>query len=179
VAEWLKAHAWKACLGETLTWVRIPPSPPLHFGLLTKYFLSRRAGGQSLQNRCNTQMSLNVYRRHGEGCKAERARGSAIGEFEKRRKGCKRCDFSIFVSGTLKPSRFSERLDFGMWSQTSSIHNQKTNYQPGFCFSSGPTRSCSDNRFSLLSRIASGGFSEAIRCRFGAQSNVRDFSSLP
>src|SRR3954466_6938899 len=28
VAEWLKAHAWKACLGETLTRVRIPPSPP-------------------------------------------------------------------------------------------------------------------------------------------------------
>src|SRR5437660_6994150 len=28
VAEWLKAHAWKACLGETLTWVRIPLSPP-------------------------------------------------------------------------------------------------------------------------------------------------------
>ena len=24
MAEWLKAHAWKACLGETLTWVRIP-----------------------------------------------------------------------------------------------------------------------------------------------------------
>ncbi len=29
MAEWLKAHAWKACLGETLTWVRIPLSPPL------------------------------------------------------------------------------------------------------------------------------------------------------
>ena len=28
MAEWLKAHAWKACLGETLTWVRIPLSPP-------------------------------------------------------------------------------------------------------------------------------------------------------
>ena len=28
MAEWLKAHAWKACLGETLTWVRIPVSPP-------------------------------------------------------------------------------------------------------------------------------------------------------
>ena len=28
VAEWLKAHAWKACLRETVTWVRIPPSPP-------------------------------------------------------------------------------------------------------------------------------------------------------
>jgi hypothetical protein len=29
MAEWLKAHAWKACLGETLTWVRIPLSPPV------------------------------------------------------------------------------------------------------------------------------------------------------
>src|SRR5262249_11872039 len=26
-AEWLKAHAWKACLRETVTWVRIPPPP--------------------------------------------------------------------------------------------------------------------------------------------------------
>ena len=30
VAEWFKAHAWKACLGETLSWVRIPLSPPLN-----------------------------------------------------------------------------------------------------------------------------------------------------
>src|ERR1700722_596236 len=28
MAEWLKAHAWKACLGETLTRARIPVSPP-------------------------------------------------------------------------------------------------------------------------------------------------------
>ena len=35
MAEWLKAHAWKACLGETLTWVRIPPSPP--YSLLHLY----------------------------------------------------------------------------------------------------------------------------------------------
>ena len=28
VAEWLKAHAWKACKGVTLSWVRIPFSPP-------------------------------------------------------------------------------------------------------------------------------------------------------
>ena len=28
VAERLKAHAWKACIGETLSWVRIPFSPP-------------------------------------------------------------------------------------------------------------------------------------------------------
>src|ERR1700686_3446204 len=28
VSEWLKEHAWKACVGETQPWVRIPPSPP-------------------------------------------------------------------------------------------------------------------------------------------------------
>ena len=31
VAEWLKAHAWKACIGETLSWVRIPFSPPYFY----------------------------------------------------------------------------------------------------------------------------------------------------
>ena len=28
VAEWLKAHAWKVCLRETVTRVQIPLSPP-------------------------------------------------------------------------------------------------------------------------------------------------------
>ena len=32
MAEWLKAHAWKACIGETLSRVRIPLSPPVHPG---------------------------------------------------------------------------------------------------------------------------------------------------
>ena len=27
VSEWLKEHAWKVCIGETLSRVRIPPSP--------------------------------------------------------------------------------------------------------------------------------------------------------
>ena len=30
VSEWFKEHAWKACVGETQPWVRIPPSPPYH-----------------------------------------------------------------------------------------------------------------------------------------------------
>src|SRR5262245_18827072 len=30
MSEWLKDHAWKECVGETLPWVRIPLSPPLH-----------------------------------------------------------------------------------------------------------------------------------------------------
>ena len=29
VAERSKAHAWKACMRETVSWVRIPSSPPL------------------------------------------------------------------------------------------------------------------------------------------------------
>ena len=42
VAEWLKAHAWKACKGAILSWVRIPFSPPLNkplFIVLTSLFL--------------------------------------------------------------------------------------------------------------------------------------------
>ena len=41
VAEWLKAHAWKACKGEALSWVRIPFSPPsnkpLFYGVKLKF----------------------------------------------------------------------------------------------------------------------------------------------
>ena len=35
MSEWLKEHAWKACVGETLPWVRIPLSPPY---LLANFF---------------------------------------------------------------------------------------------------------------------------------------------
>ena len=28
MAEWFKAHAWKVCKEATLSWVRIPFSPP-------------------------------------------------------------------------------------------------------------------------------------------------------
>lgn len=36
VAEWLKAHAWKVCLRETVTRVRIPLSPPVSSQLSEK-----------------------------------------------------------------------------------------------------------------------------------------------
>ena len=32
MAEWLKAHAWKACIRETVSWVRIPLPPPETLG---------------------------------------------------------------------------------------------------------------------------------------------------
>jgi hypothetical protein len=30
VSEWLKEHAWKVCILERVSRVRIPPSPPIH-----------------------------------------------------------------------------------------------------------------------------------------------------
>jgi hypothetical protein len=34
MSEWLKEHAWKACVGETLPGVRIPIFPPLKLSVL-------------------------------------------------------------------------------------------------------------------------------------------------
>ena len=42
MAEWLKAHAWKACIGETLSRVRIPVSPPESRGRSRKAEISVR-----------------------------------------------------------------------------------------------------------------------------------------
>ena len=57
MAEWLKAHAWKACLGETLTWVRIPVSPPVESTVFVNCFLQKiitNPQGVSLFNACNS-----------------------------------------------------------------------------------------------------------------------------
>ncbi len=40
VAEWLKAHAWKACLRVTVTRVRIPLPPPTAFASLRRDWLA-------------------------------------------------------------------------------------------------------------------------------------------
>src|SRR3977135_4090258 len=39
MAEWLKAHAWKACIRETVSWVRIPLPPPLIKCMILLVFL--------------------------------------------------------------------------------------------------------------------------------------------
>ena len=46
-------------------------------------------------------MALNAYRRHRRECPARHPEESRSGEFEERKKGWKRCDCPIFVSGTL------------------------------------------------------------------------------
>ena len=40
VSEWLKEHAWKVCIGETLSRVRIPPSPLIFFAHRLMLFVS-------------------------------------------------------------------------------------------------------------------------------------------
>jgi hypothetical protein len=42
VAEWLKAHAWKVCNGESRSRVRIPLCPPIR-GNVRKSGISRRS----------------------------------------------------------------------------------------------------------------------------------------
>ncbi len=58
-------------------------------------------------------MALNLYRRHRRECKAGRPEDSSSGEFEERKKGWKRCECPIFVSGTL--DRKFRRKSTGQW----------------------------------------------------------------
>ena len=58
MSEWLKEHAWKACVGETLPWVRIPLSPPKfvpYFNNLqqTHQFPVRRSAAAALRVAAN------------------------------------------------------------------------------------------------------------------------------
>ena len=50
MSEWLKEHAWKACVGETLPRVRIPLSPPPSNAFRVKHMQSQL---MLLSNRVN------------------------------------------------------------------------------------------------------------------------------
>src|SRR5713226_3081793 len=50
MAEWLKAHAWKACLGETLTRVRIPLSPPEFYNFPVYFYFQELLSSWCLRN---------------------------------------------------------------------------------------------------------------------------------
>ena len=67
MAEWLKAHAWKACIGETLSRVRIPVSPPFKINslqLCLYQFCTKLA--------CNP-IYINHFREHPTGLWIERS----------------------------------------------------------------------------------------------------------
>ena len=46
MSEWLKEHAWKACVGETLPRVRIPLSPPISLASLAHWRVEGSSGWQ-------------------------------------------------------------------------------------------------------------------------------------
>ena len=55
LAEWFKAHAWKACNGESHSWVRIPCPPP--FQILTDFYLQK----EHLLNLCTHLIDVSTY----------------------------------------------------------------------------------------------------------------------
>src|SRR5262245_58828122 len=75
MSEWLKEHAWKACVGETLPCVRIPLSPPQLF------FRNPLNYHSSLRRRLYQQTSQGHFRRYRRTC------GAAICRAASRREG--------------------------------------------------------------------------------------------
>lgn len=58
-------------------------------------------------------MGLNLYRRHRRDCKAGHSEEHLSSEFDERKKGWKRCECPIFVSGTL--AKLYRRQSTGKW----------------------------------------------------------------
>jgi integrase/recombinase XerD len=58
-------------------------------------------------------MGLNLYRRHRRDCKASHPEEHLSSEFDERKKGWKRCECPIFVSGTL--AKKYRRQSTGKW----------------------------------------------------------------
>src|SRR5665213_3529889 len=58
-------------------------------------------------------MSLALYRRHRRDCKAGHAEERRTSEYDERKKGWKRCECPIFMSGTLRGR--SKRKNTGQW----------------------------------------------------------------
>ena len=63
MAEWLKALAWKACIRETVSWVRIPLPPPAKYPSTSIHVHNRRAvrpTGRSLPRAIRLYVSAEV-----------------------------------------------------------------------------------------------------------------------
>src|SRR4029077_11848467 len=115
MAEWLKAHAWKACLLERVTWVRIPLSPPnpylrfmqclrgraayQHFRTIDR--VSNAVSTTSMQRRA----VVAVYTRHMPSCSSIHR-----GEFYRG------CSCPKWVRYSLNGKRHRQSADTRTWS---------------------------------------------------------------
>ena len=68
VAEWLKAHAWKVCLRETVTRVRIPLSPPALSSHASSLRSRLRRGGRKPGPQSRLLASSSNFRSHSPPC---------------------------------------------------------------------------------------------------------------
>jgi hypothetical protein len=95
MAEWLKAHAWKACVRETVPWVRIPLSPPEYSPKSLqspRVFLSARDGA--------AQISPGACKNSGRIRDPSTLEAASFGLFRKRDP----------ILGKAEPSRLIARL---------------------------------------------------------------------
>lgn len=67
---------------------------------------------------------LNLYRRHRKECQAGHLHNSCSGEFEERKKGWKRCECPIFLSGTLQGSFKRYNTAHSDWESAETIARQ-------------------------------------------------------
>ena len=80
MAEWLKAHAWKACIRETVSWVRIPLSPPLLPGQIFSAGLGRSKIATSIGFFCfEARAEVEMETRHAGAPRASGGVGTAGG----------------------------------------------------------------------------------------------------
>lgn len=75
-------------------------------------------------------MALALYRRHRRECKALRTHNSRTSEYEERKKGWKRCDCPIFVSGTLQKT--FKRQSTGEWEWAAAALAARAKEAEGF-----------------------------------------------
>lgn len=82
MAEWLKAHAWKACVRETVPWVRIPLSPPFQTYKLFKALNNLREHLTEPPNQSPTLEALSLSQGLQEGRRIEADRTRDVQKFQ-------------------------------------------------------------------------------------------------
>jgi hypothetical protein len=97
-------------------------------------------------------MALNAYRRHRRECPARHPEESRSGEFEERKKGWKRCDCPIFVSGTLGGKFKRQNTGNSDWVEARAFMTQRESIQAWEGSTKGclPTPELQDTRITIV-----------------------------
>ena len=121
VAEWRnwQTHQTQNLAKFTLRVGSTPTSATIVFATDSrKVHLSSGKIGQSVVEQ---SMALSLYRRHRRDCKSGHVEDSRSREFDERKKGWRRCDCPIFVSGTLARRFHRESTGHWEWSDAKAV----------------------------------------------------------